>query len=139
MERERGRGRGARYRGRGNSSGKETAAENHTRVTKELQQCKEPSQTAASLLQYRDSFQNLVNADSIEEGWMKLLIEILGKMCSTAIMPQNMIEVMSVCKGSAFMCNHLPRYIIQLPMIQEEKQDTEMSLIIRSLITFFRE
>ena len=80
-----------------------------------------------------------MNADSIEEDWMKLLIEILGKMCSTAIMPQNMIEVMSVCKGSAFMCNHLPRYIIQLPMIQEEKQDTEMSLIIRSLITFFRE
>ena len=70
---------------------------------------------------------------------MKLLIEILGNMCSTAIMPQNMIEVMSVCKGSAFMCSHLPRYIIQLPMIQEEEQDTEMSLTIKSLITFFRE
>lgn len=86
---------------------------------KELQR-KDPSETAASLLQYRDGFQNLVNADSIEEDWMKLLIEILGKMCGTAIMPQNMIEAMSVCKGSAFMRNHLPRYIIQLPMIEEE-------------------
>ena len=70
---------------------------------------------------------------------MTLLIEIFGKMCTTTMMTQNLIEVMSLCKGSVLMRDHLPKYIIQLPMIQEEKLDDDVSLIIRSLIDFFRE
>ena len=38
---------------------------------------------AASLLQYRESFELLVKAEDIKEDWMTLLVEILGKMCHT--------------------------------------------------------
>ena len=43
----------------------------------------EPSEMAASLLQYRESFELLVKAEDIKEDWMTLLVEILGKMCHT--------------------------------------------------------
>ena len=65
---------------------------------------------AMTLLKYRDSFEVLVNAEDIKEDWMTLLVEILGKMCDT-MMTQNLIEVMSICKGSALMATHLPKYI----------------------------
>ena len=92
-----------------------------------------------SLLQCRESFQKLVNSDDIKEDWMTLLIEILGKMCNTQLMTQNLIEVMSICKGSAFMRSHLPKYILHLPYIQEEQSEAQMSLLVESLITFFKE
>ena len=91
-----------------------------------------------SLLQYRESFQMLLNADDIKEDWMTLLIEILGKMCKTQMI-QNLIEVMSICKGSAFMRTHLPKYILQLPMIQEEESQSQFSVILECLIAFFKE
>ena len=81
----------------------------------------------------------LVNSDDIKEDWMTLLIEILGKMCNTRLMTQNLIEVMSICKGSAFMRNHLPKYILHLPYIQEEESEAQISLLVESLITFFKE
>ena len=92
-----------------------------------------------NLLQCRESFQKLVNSDDIKEDWMTLLIEILGKMCNTQLMTQNLIEVMSICKGSAFMRNHLPKYILHLPYIQEEESEAQMSLLVESLIAFFKE
>lgn len=72
---------------------------------------------------------------------MKLIIEILGKMCGTQLMTENLIEVMSICKGSALMSNHLPKYILNLPMIQEEAEMTEaqISLLVESLLAFFKE
>lgn len=80
----------------------------------------------------------LVNADDIKEDWMTLLVEILGKMCNTQ-MTQNLIEVMSICKGSALMRNHLPKYILHLPMIQEEESESKFSVLVECLIAFFKE
>ena len=91
-----------------------------------------------SLLQYRESFEMLVNADEIKEDWMTLMVEILGKMCNTQ-MTQNLIEVMSICKGSALMRNHLPKYILHLPMIQEEESESQFSVLVECLIAFFKE
>lgn len=94
---------------------------------------------AVSLLQYRESFEMLVNAEEIKEDWMTLLVEILGKMCHTQ-MTQNLIDVMSICKGSAFMRTHLPKYILNLPMIQEEMEsESQFSVLVECLITFFKE
>ena len=92
-----------------------------------------------SLLQYRESFQALVKAEEIKEDWMSLLIEILGKMCNAQLMTQNLIEVMSICKETAFMRNHLPRYILHLPMIQEEESEAQIIVLVQSLIAFFKE
>lgn len=94
---------------------------------------------AASLLQYRESFETLVKAEDIKEDWMTLLVEILGKMCHTH-MTQNLIEVMSICKGSAFMSTHLPKYILNLPMIQEEMEtESEFGVLVECLVKFFKE
>ena len=100
---------------------------------------KEPLEMAASLLQYRESFEMLVKAEHIKEDWMTLLVEILGKMCHTHF-TQNLIEVMSICKGSAFMCTHLPKYILNLPLIQEEMEtESEFGVLVECLVTFFKE
>ena len=108
------------------------------RKLKELQST-EPSEMAVSLLQYRESFEMLVNAEEIKEDWMTLLVEILGKMCHTQMI-QNLIDVMSICKGSALMRTHLPKYILNLPMIQEEMEsESQFSVLVECLITFFKE
>ena len=92
-----------------------------------------------NLLQYRESFQALVKAEEIKEDWMSLLIEILGKMCNAHLMTQNLIEVMSICKETPFMRSHLPRYILHLPMIQEEECEAQIIVLVQSLIAFFKE
>ena len=108
------------------------------RKLQELQST-EPSEMAVTLLQYREGFEILLNAEDIKEDWMTLLVEILGKMCHT-LMTQNLIEVMTICKGSAFMRIHLPKYILNLPMIQEEMEsESQFSVLVECLITFFKE
>ena len=51
-------------------------------------------------------------------------------------MTQKLIEVMSICKGSAFMRTHLPKYISNLPLIQEEESESHFTSILESLEGF---
>ena len=52
-------------------------------------------------------------------------------------MTQKLIEVMSICKkGSAFMRTHLPKYILNLPLIQEEESESHFTSIVESLEGF---
>ena len=51
-------------------------------------------------------------------------------------MTQKLIEVMSICKGSAFMRTHLPKYILNLPVIQEEESESHITSILEILKGF---
>ena len=107
---------------------------------RKLQQMKTKgaSEITMELLLYRESFEALVRSEEIKEDWITLLVENFGKMCATK-MTENLIQVMSILKGSAFLVEHLPKYILQLPFNQDDFEQEELKELLNCMAAFFKE
>lgn len=81
----------------------------------------------------------LINSEEMKEDWIPLLIIALSKMCSSK-MNQNVVELLQELQQSTFLSKHLPQYILQLHLIQEDVEDTHhFKAVLSSVCTFFKE